>query len=102
MASNTSDFILPLGNSQDEDTSDEVIEVMPELQVANKRGCPAKAKSTNASNEITTTKSQAKQSWVWDYFIKKCTEKVENDDCSQLWIWAFCNRKKGNCQKKIF
>ena len=77
MASDTSDFILPLGDPQDEDTSDEVVEIMPESQVANKRGRPAKAKSTNASNEITTTKSQAKQSWVWDYFIKKRTEKGE-------------------------
>jgi hypothetical protein len=32
---------------------------------------------TNTGNEITTTKSQAKTSWVWDYFIKKHGEKGE-------------------------
>jgi len=68
MTSETRDFILPLGDPQDEDTSDEVVEVIPETQVANKKKCPAKTKSTNTDNE---TKSQIKTSWVWDYFIKK-------------------------------
>jgi hypothetical protein len=77
MASDTSDFILPLGDPQDEDTSDEVVEVMPESQVANKKKRSAKAKSTNTGNEITTTKSQAKTSWVWNYFIKKRDDKGE-------------------------
>lgn len=54
MASDTSDFILPLGDPQDEDISDEVVEVIPESQVANKKG-----------------------SWVWDYYIKKRGEKGE-------------------------
>ena len=71
---NDSDFILPLGDPQDEDTSDEIIEVMFKSQVANKKKRSAKAKSTNTGNEI-TTKSQAKTSWVWDYFIKKRSEK---------------------------
>src|SRR2546430_2236000 len=76
MASDTSDFILPLGDPQDEDTSDKVVEVMPKSQVANKKKRSAKAKSTNTGNEI-TTKSQAKTSWVWNYFVKKHDDKGE-------------------------
>ena len=62
---NDSDFILPLGDFQNEDTSsDEVVEVIPELLAIQ---LPS----------LTTTKSQAKASWVWNYFIKKRNEKGE-------------------------
>jgi len=62
---NDSDFILPLGDFQNEDTSsDEVVEVIPEL-------------SAIQPPSLTTTKSQAKASWVWNYFIKKRNDKGE-------------------------
>ena len=54
---NDSDFILPLGDFQNKDTSsDEVVEVISELLVIQ---LPS----------LTTTKSQAKASWVWNYFL---------------------------------
>lgn len=87
----SSDYILPLSDSQYEDTSsDEVVEVIPEVV---RRGRPAKAKSTNTGNEIKdqtpvqpslTSKSQAKTSWVWDYFVKRCNEKGETRSYCQF------------------
>ena len=96
---NDSDYALPLSDSHDDTTSsDEVVEVIPESPVV-KRGRPAKAKSTNTSNEMENqtslmTKPQTKTSWVWDYFIKKhssetgemrayCKFETNNEKCTK-------------------
>src|SRR5256885_16529368 len=71
---NDSDFILPLDDFQNEDTnSDEVVEVIPELLAIQ---LPS----------LTTTKSQAKASWVWNYFIKKRNKKEEMREHCQFVI----------------
>jgi hypothetical protein len=82
-------YVLPLSDSQNEDFSDEVVEIVqvPELPVRKKSGRPAKGKqnaSTSRDQENVITpeletraKIPTKISWVWDYFVKKCNEKGE-------------------------
>jgi hypothetical protein len=79
------DYILPLSDSQNENSSDEVIEIVqiPKLSKKKKKGHPPKTYSsidelvtqTSTPSEETTTKS--KVSWVWNHFIKKHNEKGE-------------------------
>lgn len=98
MANNNDDNYATL--SENEDSSDGIIEVTPIPLVRKKRGRPAKTTSTNeisnqetsialdestgqASNPIMQTaihpasKPQSKSSWVWDFYIKKPNEKGE-------------------------
>lgn len=115
MADN-SDYILPLSDSQNEDFSDEVVEIVqvPELSGKKKRGRLAKThssvkvlekqKSRNTSEienqnknqesiepSLAITRNQTKVSWVWNYFIKKPNEKGE--------IRAYCQFMMNNGEK---
>lgn len=93
------DYILPLSDSQNENSSDEVIEIVqrPKLSAKKKKGHPPKtyssidelATQTSTPSEETTTKS--KVSWVWNHFIKKHNEKGE--------LRAYCQFEMENGEK---
>ena|SRR5688572_10028175 len=95
------DYILPLNDSQNENSSDEVIKIVqrPKLLAKKKNGYPPKtyssinklATQTSTPSEKITTKS--KVSWIWNDFIKKYNEKGE--------LHAYCQFEIENEEKCI-
>uniref|UniRef100_U9THT1 Uncharacterized protein n=1 Tax=Rhizophagus irregularis (strain DAOM 181602 / DAOM 197198 / MUCL 43194) TaxID=747089 RepID=U9THT1_RHIID len=94
---NDQDYIITL--SENEGSSDEIVEITPTPLAKQKRGRPAKLskalgkqKMTNTTLEstdrapnnpnpfkltTTMTKPQTKVSWVWEYFVRKQSENGE-------------------------